>query len=132
MNDNAKELLPAKGGLPYSDDLSSALARCIEDDIEDAEMLRSWRKPVAIAMIAIAAVFYAVLFGVIGCLFFCDAVAQRILAVPTLAAAVIAVLAAVPTLILVCVARAFFGKHGAAEVSYPQLLASLRRMKKEP
>lgn len=131
MNDDAKGLLPSKGGLPYSDALSSALARCIEDDIEDAEVLRSCHKPVAIAMIVIAAVFYAVLFGVIGCVCFSDAVAQRILAVPALAVAVIAVLAAVPTLILANVARAFFGRHGATEVSYLQLLASLRRMKKE-
>lgn len=111
MSEDAKELLPSEGEAPYSGDLSSAIVRHIEDDIEDAGVLRSWRKQVATAMIAIAAVFYAVLFGIIGCVCFSEAVAQRVLAVPTFAIVVIVVLAAVSTLILASVARPLFGRH---------------------
>ena len=129
MNDDAKELLPSEGEAPYSGDLSSAIVKHIEDDIEDAGVLRGWRKKVARTMIITAVLFYGSLLAVVGSLCFCDAVAHRILAAPTVAVAVIVVLAAVPSLILASVARAVFGKHNGMDSPYSPLQAIIHLMK---
>lgn len=129
MNDNAKELLPSENEVPYSGDLSSAIVKRIEDDIEDAGVLRSWRKIVAMVMGITAGVFYLVLLGFLACLCFCDSIAHRILVAPTVAVAIIVVLAAVPSLILASVARAVFGKHSAVDSPYSPLQSIIQLMK---
>ena len=129
MTTDDKELFPSENEKPYSGDLSTAIVKHIEDDIEDACVLRSWRKAIAGTMIGVSGLFYIALIAFVGCLCFCDSVAHRILATPTVAIAVIVVLAAVPSLILASVARAVFGKHNGMDSPYSPLQAIIHLMK---
>lgn len=125
MTTDNKDLFPSENEKPYSGDLSTAIVK----HIEDASVLRDWRKAIAGAMIVVSVVFYIALIIFVGCLCFCNSVAQRVLAAPTVAIAAIVVLAAVPSLILASVARAVFGKHNGMESPYSPLQAIIHLMK---
>lgn len=125
MTTDNKDLFPSENEKPYSGDLSTAIVK----HIEDASVLRDWRKAIAGAMIGVSVVFYIALIIFVGCLCFCNSVAQRVLAAPTVAIAAIVVLAAVPSLILASVARAVFGKHNGMESPYSPLQAIIHLMK---
>lgn len=129
MTTDNKDLFPSENEKPYSGDLSTAIVKHIEDDIDDASVLRDWRKAIAGAMVGVSVVFYIALIIFVGCLCFCNSVAQRVLAAPTVAIAAIVVLAAVPSLILASVARAVFGKHNGMESPYSPLQAIIHLMK---
>lgn len=125
MTTDNKDLFPSENEKPYSGDLSTAIVK----HIDDASVLRDWRKAIAGAMIGVSVVFYIALIIFVGCLCFCNSVAQRVLAAPTVAIAAIVVLAAVPSLILASVARAVFGKHNGMESPYSPLQAIIHLMK---
>lgn len=129
MTDNDKELFPRKEEEEHTDDLSSAGSAHIQDDIEDSQSLRHWRPRIAAGMIVAAVAFYAVLLITIGCIGFCDTVAYRVHCAPTVAITIVLVLATVPTLIMLSVAKAVFGKRNSGDSPYTPLQAIIHLMK---
>lgn len=129
MTDNDKPLFPEKADEGQVDDLSSAVSAHIRDDIDDAQSLRQWRTTLARCMVGLAGLFYLALIVTIGAIIFCDSVACRILYAPTVAITIVIVLAAVPTLMLVSVARAVFGKRNPNDSPYSPLQAIIHLMK---
>ena len=111
------------------DDISSAIVAHIQDDIEDGKTFREWRKTVAIAMSLVSVAFYMMLAIAMFCLALGGPVLDLAVQEPTVAITVFVILAAVPTLIMVSVARAVFGKRGSYDSPYAPLQAIIHLMK---
>lgn len=109
--------------------LSSAVVQQIQDDIDDSRTLRSWRKGIATGLILISLCLFAAMLTAIGFILFDVDVASRANEAPTITVAIIMVLAAVPTLITISVARAVFGRKHASESPYAPLQALINVVK---
>ncbi len=107
------------------DGLSAAIVNHIEDGIEDSKTLREWRPWIAGTLLVVAGAFYGALFAVI----FCDKLVLLAECAPVVAVAVLAAFSIIPTLIIVMVARAVFGKRSSADTPYAPLQAIIHLMK---
>ena len=114
---------------PKAFSLSSAVVQQIQDDIDDSRTLRSWRKGIAAGLILIAIGLFFAMLATIGFILFDVDVASRANEAPTVTIAIVMVLAAVPTLITISVARAVFGRKHASETPSAPLQALLNVIK---
>lgn len=112
-----------------ADDLSVAVAKHIADDIADAQMLRPWRLRTAIIMGVVAGVFYIILLCVIGMFISNDGIIACAERSPHVAIVILLILAVVPTIITLQIARAVFGYKKADRAPYTPIQALVHLMK---
>lgn len=111
------------------DSLAVAMADLIHDRIVDAGTLRDCRKKFAGLLVFIAALFYMVLFGMI-CRILSENVPAIISEQPYIFITIAVICAVIPTLIIICVARAIFsGNSQAMDAIYSPIQAILHLMK---
>lgn len=96
-----------------SDDVISAIYDLLEDSIEDSRSLREERKPLADTLIRIAVCLYFVFGFVVSLVVFSPAMSERVADAPNLYMVLLVILAAMPTLIMIQVAKAVFTKKSS-------------------
>lgn len=115
--------------LELAGNVSAAVAKQILDNIEDVRFLRPWRFRTAVIMGIVAGIFYVVLLCVIGMFVSNDGIIQCAEKSPHVAIVILLVLAVVPTLITLQIAKAVFGYKKAEPEPYTPLQALLHLMK---
>lgn len=130
MTDKNAVLLPSDSPEPASGaGLNEAVARHINDDIADAQMLRPWRFRTAVIMGIVAGIFYLVLLCVIG-MFVCnDGIIECAEKSPHVVIVILLILAVVPTIITLQIARAVFGYKKSDPTPYTPIQTLIRLMK---
>mgnify|MGYP000053584197 CR=1 FL=1 len=96
-----------------SNDVISAIYDLLEDSVEDAQSLRDERKPLADKLVWVVGGFYVVFLLVVGMILFCPAMVSRVAQAQNLYIVILILLAAIPTLVLVQLAKAVFSKKSS-------------------
>lgn len=127
---------PDPGNLTYGlhlnnpDIVVSAIANHVNDCIEDAKTLRSWRGKSAGGLITLAVLFYALLIGMVCVVGIWPDHFATLLQAQTVCIVIIIAFASIPTLIIIGVMRAIFGpRNQQTGAPYSPLHAVLQLMK---
>lgn len=127
MPNDKNSLMPDDSSLSQErNEIESAIVNRINDDIDDARILRGWRVLAVILISAVAMLFYVGLgyfvFGV-------GQMGEMAEIAPSVAVTVLIVFAAIPTILVVSVAKAIFGLKSQAEAPFTPLHAIIQLMK---
>ena len=122
MAESHDELMPDESITDHHGDaLSLSVAKQINDNIQDAQSLRECRLTTAKVLAVVAGIFYITLLSVIGMLVSDDGIIRCAVEAPNVCITVLLILAIVPTLITIQIARAIFGKHHHGDTPYTPL-----------
>ena len=112
-----------------SNDVISAIYDLLEDSVEDAQSLRDERKPLADKLLWVVGGFYLVFLLVVWMILFCPAMVSRVAQAQNLYIVILILLAAIPTLVLVQLAKAVFSKKSSmADTALTPLEAVIKLM----
>lgn len=126
MSDKNESLMPEENDTHERDDISFSIAKKINDDIEDSSILRSWRKWFSAGAIVLAILLYFILGKAVFKVINHPDIFENIqyLAVTTLI-----ILAFIPTLIILQVSKAIYGKGASDNQSYSPIQSVLKLLK---
>ena len=111
-------------------DTIAALVAHINDDVEDASILRSWRKPVALALMVVAGLFYILFFTLLVGLIFSESLRLAVSDSMNFYIVLVLVLTVIPTILLGHVAKAIFTRKGTiGDAPYTPIQAILHLLK---
>lgn len=129
-NEKQALLMPDEDNeLNNPDPIVAAVVEHLHDDVEDARVLRGWRRWIAVILIAVVLSFYVFILLTISVVATNPYEYYWILQAQTLCGIVIVVLAAIPTLIVVGVMKAIFGSRKATDSPYSPIHALFQLLK---
>ena len=115
---------------PDQDRLTDAVIGQINDNTDDNKSLRELRSKAVVCLAILAAVFYVALLIFIYCILFCDKVHATVGTNSTVYIAILIILAMIPTVTVMQVAKAIFArKLQSSAVTYTPLQAIIKFMK---
>lgn len=125
------DLMPDENRVDYQGDtLSISVAKQIEDNIQDAQTLRECRFVAVKIYAVVAGIFYIVLLCVIAMLVSGDeAIMKSAVNAPNVCITALVILAVIPVLLSVQIARAVFGKRQHGDTPYTPLQALVHLIK---
>jgi len=133
MNEDKEGLMPEEVHPSKKDDgpndLSDAIVLRIADDIEDARTLRDKRTHLFKWFARGTAVFLLLLVLFIVAIIWCPRASLLPIHAPTVAITILIVLAAIPTFLIVSIARAVFGRKTQSESPFTPIHALIQLIK---